>query len=44
MTLTEILLKNAHDLPDKIALAMRVGYRTETLSYRDVYQRAAGQG
>ncbi|MEI6082865.1 MAG: AMP-binding protein [Verrucomicrobiota bacterium] len=42
MTLTEILLKNARELPDKIALAMRVGYRTQTLSYRDVYQRAAG--
>lgn len=42
MTLTEILTRNAHDLPDKTALAMRIGYRTLTLSYRDVYQRAAG--
>ena len=41
MTLTEILTKNARDLPDKTALAMRIGYRTLTLSYRDVYQRAA---
>ncbi|MCG3148507.1 MAG: 2-succinylbenzoate--CoA ligase [Verrucomicrobiae bacterium] len=42
MLLTDLLIQNARELPDKVALAMRVGYRTNTLTYREVYRRAAG--
>ncbi len=37
MILTEILEKNAKDLPNKIALVMKMGYRTVSLTYQDVY-------
>ncbi len=37
MILTEILEKNAKDLPNKTALTMKMGYRTVSLTYRDVY-------
>lgn len=38
MVLTEILETNAAERPEKIALTMRMGYRTLFLSYRDVYK------
>jgi long-chain acyl-CoA synthetase len=41
MTLNEILVRNAARFPDKTALAMRVGYRTVSLSYRDVHEIAS---
>ncbi len=37
MILTEILEKNAKDLPNKTALTMKMGYRTVSLTYQDVY-------
>ncbi|PCI19712.1 hypothetical protein COB64_03300 [Candidatus Wolfebacteria bacterium] len=37
MLLTDILIKNAKEIPDKEALVMRMGYRTVSLSYKDIY-------
>jgi len=37
MLLTDILEKNAKEHPRRIALVMQMGYRTVSLSYRDVY-------
>ncbi len=37
MILTEILEKNAKEFPNKTALVMRMGYRTVSLTYQDVY-------
>ncbi len=37
MILTEILERNAKELPDKTALVMRMGYRSVSLTYREVY-------
>ncbi len=37
MILTEILEKNAKEFPDKIALVMRMGYRSVSLTYKEVY-------
>ncbi len=37
MILTNILEKNAKELPNKTALIMKMGYRTVSLTYQDVY-------
>ncbi len=37
MILTEILEKNAKEFPDKTALVMRMGYRSVSLTYKEVY-------
>lgn len=38
MTLTDILEKSAKNFADKTAFTMRMGYRTASLSYKEVYE------
>lgn len=41
MILTDILIKNAEQRPHRTALVMKMGYRTASLSYQDVYVLSA---